>query len=126
MPFKEAPLPDQCPPAEAVEDAIAEAYRMVFANPPSEDDFKSKRALGLAIPAGHDECGFASCSLNTEFIHAQRLAQLPKPREKGAMVAKVAIPPRWGKWIKNSKKHIHYWMYDEFDHTKVVIEVVTV
>jgi hypothetical protein len=122
MPFKEE-LPLQCPPEDAVEDAIAVAYRMVYANPPTEDDFKSKKALGHLF-TGDDECGFASCSLNANLMKAQRLAALPKPREKGAMVAKVSIPAGWGMWKQNSKKHIHYWMYDVFDHTKVVLEVM--
>lgn len=123
MAYKED-LPDdiQCPPAEAVEDAIPEAYRMVFSDPPTEEDFKSKAARGVECPPDHDPCGFASCSLFTTARQTERLAQLPLPRSKGARVAKVAIPAGSGKWLRNSK-HIHFWAYAEFDLAAAVIEV---
>ncbi|MES0108362.1 hypothetical protein [Mesorhizobium sp. M0013] len=124
MPFKEdLPVHLVCPPEDAVEDKIAEAFRMVYTNPPIDKDFLSKKALGEAM-LGDDECGHASCSLNAKALNAIRLAQMPKPREKGAMVAKVSIPAGSGKWTMSKKKHIHFWMYDTFDHTAAFVEMV--
>lgn len=123
MPFKEDLPLDQCPPADAVEDEIAEAFRMVYNSPPADKDFWSKKKLGEGM-LSDDECGHASCSLNLSSLKAVRLAQMPKPREKGAMVAKVKIPAGAGKWTKNKKKHVHFWMYAEFDPCSAFVEMV--
>jgi hypothetical protein len=123
MPFKEA-LPAGCPPQHAVDREIPEAYRMVFSSPPTPDDFRSKMALGCDLYAGTDPCCFASCSLHRKALNAIKLARLPKPREKGAMVAKISIPAGAGKWVENKKKHIDFWMYAEFSPAEAFVEMV--
>ncbi len=51
-------LPEQCPPAEAVEEEIELAYRLVFSNPALVDHFKSHAALGVPKPPKVDDCRY--------------------------------------------------------------------
>lgn len=123
MQYKEE-LPAQCPPAEALDGEILEAYRVVYSSPPVAHDFLSKSALGNDLLPGMDPCCFASCSLNESVQNVVRIAQLPKPREKGALVAKISIPAGAGRWVKNKRKHIDFWMYEGYDPTSSFVEMV--
>lgn len=119
MPFKE-PLPNQCPPESASDSEITEAWRLVSANPPTQDDFKSHAALGKTMPPGVDPCRWSSCSLIATGPAAKAL--LPKIRARKTHIAKLSIPTGSGLYVKQ-KSHIDFWMFSEFDPTLSVVDV---
>jgi len=112
-------LPDQCPPVDSVDDAIALAYRLVFSDPASIEHFKSHAALGKPPLPSVDGCRWASCSLFTSKDAVASIGRLPKMRAKGPHVAHVSIPQGSGKW-KASGNHVDLWMYAGFDPLSAV------
>lgn len=121
MGFFEA-LPDQCPPADAVENEIGQAYRIVFGDPATVEHFKSHAALGKKPPSDMDECRFASCSLFTSLDRVKSVAQLPKLRAQGPILAEVTIAHGSGRWIAHGD-HIDFWMYDTFDPIAAIVSM---
>jgi len=121
MPYWE-PLPEQCPPAEAEDIAIDIAYRVVFTNPPKQEQFASLKALGRDMPPGTDECRFASCSLWSCPTQVRKIAGLPKVRIQNPLIAELQIAQGSGTSITKNK-HIDFWIYDSFDPTLAVVKV---
>jgi hypothetical protein len=115
-------LPDQCPPAGFVEEAIDNAYRIVFSNPATLEHFKSHAARGDKKPPSVDSCRFSSCSLFTEHLVAKNVANLPKMRAKNPKIAQVSVPEGSGAWIQQGV-HVDLWIYDHFDPVTAVIAV---
>lgn len=115
-------LPDQCPPAGYLEDAIDGAYRIVFSNPATLDHFKSHAALGKSVPPGMSECRWSSCSLFIDAEAAKGVASLPKMRAKGPKLAKVEVPEGSGAWVSQGV-HVDLWIYDHFDPLGAIITV---
>jgi hypothetical protein len=115
MGYMEA-LPLQCPPQDAQDVAYSLAFRIVFSNPPTNDDFKSRAALGMATPAGVSDCRNASCSLSADVIKLRNQALLPKFRAKKPKIAHLSIGIGSGRSCMNVKSsHIDFWMYDTFN-----------
>ena len=116
-------LPQQCPPADAADVAISEAYRLVGANPPAKDHFASYAKLGKPKPPTVDPCSWASCSLFTSLTHLRNMSALPKIRDAGApFVAKLSLPVGAG-MSRLKRKHVDFWMFDTFDPTSAVSQV---
>ena len=107
-------LPDQCPPGDAVSDAISQAFRIVYSNPPKSEHFRSYRYLNKALAPGGDECRHASCSLATTVERARELAAFPKVRDKGPLIAAVSVAAGSGLW-KKKRDHIDLWIFGGCD-----------
>lgn len=115
-------LPPQCPPIEAVDVAIVQAYRVVYSNPPAKEHFASFAKLGRPKPPHVNDCTYASCSLCTCIDKMRTLAGLPKVRAKNPFIAALSIPQGAGRsMIKD--KHISFWMYDTFDPVAATLHV---
>lgn len=124
MPFYEV-LPDQCPPAQAVDAGYSEIWRVVTKQNCCFDDFKSHAGLGLTRRPTVSECDFASCSLFVSKTMAANLStRLPKPRYKKPYLAKLQLPQGAGLSIENLKStHVHFWMYSGFDPLASIVHV---
>lgn len=122
MEFRE-PLPAQCPPANAVDAEIELAYRVVWADPPTERCFASQAAKGLPPSPGADPCRHRSCSLFIDLAAATNIAyRLPKPRESGPLIATLSIPEGAGRHCRK-RKHVDWWIYKSFDPAQAVTGV---
>lgn len=118
------PLPPQCPPADAVDCEHNVAFRIVFSNPPTADDFKSRAANGDPTPPGVTDCRNASCSFSVDVAKLRNQAGLPKFRAKNPKIASVSIAIGSGRSHTNIKtKHIDFWMYDTFDPVSATVQV---
>lgn len=118
-------LPDQCPPAEAVDSSFSMVYRIVYNNPVSVDDFLSRAAKGQPTPGGVSDCRNASCSLFSHLIKMRAQAKLPKFRGNGTpRIAYLNIQQGAGLAVENPKtQHIDFWGFKSFDPTSAVIKV---
>jgi len=116
-------LPDQCPPAKALDVGIDEAFRVIPFENPTLDDFKSYAAQKKRAPPGVDLCRWASCSLCVTKEQATILAgKLPKLREKDPHVVKLSIKKGSGRSMKNySGTHIDFWMFATFNPLTAII-----
>lgn len=118
-------LPEQCPPAEATNNALGPAFRILPSAQPAIEHFHSYKKLGLPKPDGVDDCRYVSCSLFTEESRARKIAGLPKKRAASTHLAKLMIPHGVGAALVNEKtKHVDFWMFDTFNVAAAVEEVV--
>jgi hypothetical protein len=106
-------LPEQCPPAHAIDDALGKAWRLVNENPPSQEDFQSHAAAGRVKPRTCDACSWASCSLFHTEAAAREALKLPTLRGRRPIM--VDIPERSGRWVKSKSQHVDFWRYANFD-----------
>ncbi len=119
-------LPQECPPAHAVDKKIEAVYRVVHSDPPQKEHFESHAKQGKKAPPGMDECCWASCSLCTSIDKMRNFAGLPKVRDRGpCFVATLAIPVGAGKSVTKGK-HIDFWMFDTFDPVAATVAVEAV
>lgn len=118
-------LPEQCPPANAVDASFGEIWRVVTQENCDLDDFKSHAALGLVRRPIVSECDFASCSLFVSKDIAYKLAsRLPKPRFSRPYLAKLSIPNGAGMSLENKKTtHVHFWMFNGFNPLNAILTV---
>lgn len=119
-------LPDQCPPAQAQDQALGPAYRILPSDVPSPEHFYSHSRLGKTTPPGVDSCRFASCSLFTCADTARALAKkLPKMRATSTHLAEITIVAGAGStYVNETTKHVDFWMYDNFDVVAAVAKVI--
>ena len=114
MKFRE-PLPEGCPPDEAEE--IVEpltVYRLVWRDPPSDDDFRSQRAEKPENQFGVSECQARGLSV---FIDANdAMKQLKLPKFKGSMLCMVTLGTGAG-YIQRTGRQSHFtwWPLADFD-----------
>ncbi len=101
------PLPDACPPQSATA-RQQPAYRIVQANPPSAEDFKTHAELGRAPFA--DQCRRSSLSIFATFRQAaHRKSLTPK---LGSHIAYANLTPEHGLISpQNSTGHMDWWAY---------------
>ena len=117
------PLPPQCPPDAAIDQAIPVAYRVVGANPATSACFESQAAKNRPLLEIDNACSHRSCSMFTSFDKASNIAsRLPKPRESGPLIATVTIPTGAGR-SKIARKHIDLWFYKSFNPTASVLKI---
>lgn len=116
MSYRE-PLPPGCPPDEAEEiETSREVFRLVRTNPPTEKDFKSKRAENLVPkPQRVSECVF--CGVSVFPKRRDAVAKTRKlPNFKGLLVCRVTLTAGAGKIQKTSPGGHHtWWPLADFD-----------
>ncbi|WP_309574387.1 hypothetical protein [Rhizobium sp. AP16] len=108
-------LPDQCPPAEALDQAFGPAYRFVDSSAFCVEQYYSHQRLGLPKPSTVDDCHYSSCSLFISKEAAERIARMPKKRETITHLAELHIPIGSGRSKFGKRQHVDFWMYDTFD-----------
>jgi hypothetical protein len=115
MSYREA-LPSECPP-DAAETISAErlVYRVVSTFPPSQEDFKSQRAMNpSAVFRGVSECQAMGLSVFSDSRDAEKLLKLPKMR--GRLLARVRLVEGAGKIQQTSTPSHHtWWPLTDFD-----------
>lgn len=109
-------LPAQCPP-ETAEEITAErqVYRVVRSDQPTEDDFRSQRAMKPnAVFQDVSECLARELSVFSDRRDGEKLLKLPRMR--GGMLAPVRLKSGAGH-IQQTFKHSHHtwWPFADFD-----------
>jgi hypothetical protein len=114
-------LPPQCPPAEACDVAIQEAWRVVEGPALKPEDFYSHARKKIPKRPIDTDCDHASCSLFTSRDKIADLAsRMPKARYSNPHISKMKIPAGAGMSIENKRTfHVHFWMYKAFDPLSV-------
>lgn len=115
-------LPVQCPPDDALNDALAAVYRLVPTGAPDQATFASKFALGEIKPPTYNatDCEWASCSL---FASLEAMLKIKGLRKRNKFVAQLKIPANSGHHVTDKKKHIHFWRFNTFDLSNAVEKV---
>ena len=111
------PLPDDCPPADAVE--IVEPlimYRLVRGNPPGRDDFRSQRAMnpGFEYEDADTECraNGVSVFVSLEIVNRRRRRR----NLRGLLICEVVLDRGAGRILKTgSEAHYTWWPFAEYD-----------
>lgn len=118
MSYREC-LPENCPPETAEE--ITEpriVYRLVWNDPPTDDDFRSQRAENphLALH-GITECQARGLSVFVSHADAERRSR--SGRLQGMMVCEVTLNRGAGRIAKTGRgSHHTWWPLADFDITK--------
>jgi hypothetical protein len=108
-------MPDSCPPPGAGPFDYETVFRFVTANPASDEDFASHKALekktGKGRPRIVPPCIWAATSL---FLTKESAYEtLPKLRGRYKFMAKVKITQQCGVSILK-RSHISFWRYSTF------------
>lgn len=114
MSFRER-LPEGCPPTEAY--GLLETltvFRLVWGDPPSDDDFKSQRAERPGNQFDVSECQARGLSVFSDARDAKKRLKLPK--FKGRMLCTVTLDKGAG-YIQrtNRMSHLTWWPLADFD-----------
>lgn len=119
--FAEA-LPNDCPPATAVDELLESVFRLVANDPPTSSDFASHMAAGRPCPSADKGCQWCSCSL---FLKAKTLRKYSRLRAELPYLAELKIPAGNGKFVKGATKrgHIDFWRYSDVELNNYVINV---
>lgn len=114
-------LPEQCPPDCSVDGEISTVYRLVSANPPTEQCFESHAAQGKVKPpeAKVTDCSWASCSL---FTSVEALKKLKGLKRRNPYMATLVIPQGAGRHHQKGQ-HVDFWRYSGFDILGAVVAV---
>lgn len=119
-------LPEDCPPRAATDQEHKEAWRFVKAQSLDEIEmncFLSQNAKGEIRP-GVDPCGLASCSLFESTKCEGFLSARKFPKLRGLSSVRLSIPKGAGVSKKDSRGHIHFWMFADFDPISRIEELV--
>lgn len=109
------PLPDECPPDDAVPPEGEVYYRMVESFPPTETDFVSHRELYPNKHFSLGECQVRSCSVFTDHSRCADLTKLPRHKDK--MVVEFQLDRSSGVVLRTGTRQGHYswWRSRNFD-----------
>jgi len=115
--FKDAPLPDQCPPAEAVPPGDILLVRLVPTDIPTANDFRLCHLEGKTPQRRCDMCAWRACSFFLESTPKEVLAGIAsfKNHADKKFKAFVRVGPDSGVirvWPDGN--HVSFWMYDTF------------
>ena len=114
MTYRE-PLPEDCPPEESED--ITEpliVFRLVWNNPPTDDDFKSQRAEKPTRNFKVSECIARGVSVFKERAAAEKMSKLRNL--KGTMVCQVELNKGAGRIQRTgSRSHYTWWPLAEFE-----------
>ena len=114
MTYRE-PLPEECPPDEA--EAITRpqtVFRLVRQNPPSDDDFRSQRALKPNNQFRVPECQARGLSVFSQIKDARK--QLKMPILKGMLICHVTLDKGAGYILRTGRQsHLTWWPLANFD-----------
>ena len=109
------PLPEGCPPEDAVAPLRQAHYRAVKSWPPADEDFVSQRALQPGKVFDCSECRARAVSF---FLLAARCHELLKlPTFRGGHVASVVLPTESGvsKVTNRKTQHVAWWRRSGFN-----------
>jgi hypothetical protein len=114
MIYREA-LPSQCPPEAANEiTADLEVFRVVKKNPPTNQDFRSQRAMQPAAVWEISECLACGLSVFAEKRDGEKALKLPRLR--GGMLATVRLTQGAGRIQQTFRPSHHtWWPFADFD-----------
>jgi hypothetical protein len=121
-------MPDDCPPPSAGHLAPQDVIRLVGPHTPNRTDFLSQNALGLPYPKNVPKYMWASCSAFLPSYPKEKLKGLLKYnrlRKKDA-VAYLKVSEQSGKALVEESKHVHLWMYADYDPLSNIISIVKV
>ena len=119
-------LPAECPPADALDEALATVYRLVPKAEPDESCFSSHFALGKVKSEAYKatDCEWASCSL---FGSLEVMLKIKGLRKRNKFVAKLSVPEKSGRYIAayvaEEMSHIHFWRFNSFNLSNAVESV---
>ena len=103
------PLPEQCPPDTAREIlAQLDVFRLVRANPPTIEDFRSQRALKPDATFTVPECQARGLSVFCERRDAVNRA-LKLPNLRGLLVCRVTLETGAGRIQQTGQPSHHTW-----------------
>lgn len=115
-------LPEQCPPADAVE-ACGRYYRIAKGLPTESEDYFSQRKLQpnkVFIGEGIDECIVRSVSLFSTQDDAKKRLLLPKFRNQKIVI--VELKPKDGVIKKTfGPSHYSWWRTVDFDYSQAIL-----
>jgi hypothetical protein len=101
-------LPPSCPPPEAEEILAARnVFRVVVANPPTEEDFQSQRAGNPDGKFSVSECIARGVSVFAEKRDCTRILKLP--RMKGRAISRVRLEAGAGRILQTFQPSHHTW-----------------
>ena len=121
--FKNAPLPADCPPLEAVETSVPTVfYRLVFGTEINEQAFESyiqlfpenKRYRNLCVAFG------VSLFSSLDFTLDAHREAMQRNKILGDHIAELRILPEHGKFDFNPLTgHCSFWFYETCDFNKI-------
>lgn len=114
MTYRE-PLPEDCPPEESEDITVPLiVFRLVWNNPPTDDDFKSQRAEKPTQNFGVPECRARGVSVFKERTAAEKMS---KARNlNGTLICQVELDKGAGRIQRTgSRSHYTWWPLAEFD-----------
>ena len=114
MTYKE-PLPVSCPPEAAEEIQVNRLlFRLVKSLPPTDEDFKSQRALKPDARFDVSECLVRGLSVDTERSGIEKTAKLPHFRKR--RICSVRVGPGAGRLLQTFQPTHHtWWPLADFD-----------
>lgn len=108
-------LPESCPPDAAEEIATDRLlFRMVKTLPPTDEDFKSQRALRPNAKFDVSECLACGLSVDTERQGIEKTAKLPQFKKRRICAIRVGVGA--GRLLQTfSSTHHTWWPLADFD-----------
>lgn len=117
------PLPDNCPPPEAIQPNNEVFYRLADSIPPVEKDFCSKWSLHPHRNYNDvGECVAKACSLFSRYKDCDTLRKLSI--HKNQKIVQFTLPPESGLILKSRHHHYSWWRIRGFDPIRNCIEAV--
>ena len=109
------PLPEDCPPPQAEEIiSLRIVFRIVWNNPPTADDFRSRRAEKPEADFRASECQARGLSVFAQLEDAKAAAR--RARMIGAMFSRVVLDKGAGHIQKTGRNsHYTWWALADFD-----------
>jgi hypothetical protein len=115
--FKGNPLPDACPPADAVAPGDGLFLRLVPTDKPTPNDFLSCFLENKTPPRRYDACVWRACSFFSEQTPKEKLTDIAsyKNHRDKKFIAFVRISNDSGVVkVAEDGHHISFWMYEPF------------
>jgi len=113
------PLPNECPPKEAVDTEGLVVYRITASDPPTAYDFQSHRMRFPNKTFQVDECQAMSLSVHDDYEAAVDVTKLPSFKKKTNFIKEISLKKDDG-LIKQtgSANHYSWWRSHNFDIPK--------
>lgn len=109
------PLPDQCPPNDAVSTEGYTVYRIATSSPPSEFDFQSHRARSPEKKFHVSECEAMSLSVYDDLESTENVTKLPAFKKKTNYIIKLSLKESDGLILKTfGANHYSWWRSKDF------------
>lgn len=125
--YKDGPLPEACPPADAIAPGNILLLRLVRTDHPTADDFLSCRLEGKTPPRKqYDPCVWRAVSFFLDSTPAEKIADVAKYRNHAdkKYVAFVRANQQSGVIkVGPDGHHVSFWMYEQFQPETVVEKV---